>query len=159
MWWSSYSYSPSRVSNAHGGGTGEYNSFRHFTLARALHVAKMSLHEHVCGEDVDAAISILVTSFINAQKFSVRSSLERGFRKFLISASDFFDLLLYALRSLVREAQTYMTLRANQRGVHLLDLELKVPIDDFEAKVREFNYVGDLDEYPFRVNFSRYLRG
>ena len=98
----------------------------------------MSLREHVCGEDVDAAISILVTSFINAQKFSVRSSLERGFHKFLTCTSDFFDLLLYALRSLLREAQTYATLRAHQRGVHGMNLELKVRVDDFELKVREY---------------------
>jgi len=107
----------------------------------------MSLREHVCGEDVDAAISILVTSFINAQKFSVRSSLERGFHKFLTCTSDFFDLLLYALRSLLREAQTYATLRAHQRGVHGMNLELKVRVDDFELKVREYNYVSDLDEF------------
>ena len=114
----------------------------------------MSLHEHVCGEDVDAAISILVTSFINAQKFSVRSSLERGFRKFLTSTSDVFDLLLYVLRSLVREAQTYLTLRAHQRGVNAVELELKVSIDDFEAKVREFNYAGNLDEYLRGVDYE-----
>ena len=54
----------------------------------------MSLREHVCDDDVNAAITMLIASFINAQKNSVRSSLERGFRKYLVYRSDFFDLLL-----------------------------------------------------------------
>ncbi|EGB03633.1 hypothetical protein AURANDRAFT_33730, partial [Aureococcus anophagefferens] len=66
--------------------------------------AKMSLREHVTDDDVDAAIATLVASFINAQKFSVRASLERGFRKFLTRTSDYFDLLFYELRSLIRDA-------------------------------------------------------
>ena len=107
----------------------------------------MSLREHVRDDDVDAAISILITSFISAQKFSVRKSLERGFRKYLTRTDDFFHLLLHALRSLLREAQTYATLKAQQRGAYPNDLVLKVPIDDFEAKAREINYMGSLDEF------------
>merc|ERR1711865_218764 len=99
--------------------------------------AKMSLREHVRDDDVDAAISVLLTSFINAQKFSVRKSLERGFRKYLSRSGDFFHLLFHALRSLLREAQTYATLRAQQRGIDSTGLVLKVLKDDFEAKARE----------------------
>mmetsp|Transcript_7393 Transcript_7393/g.25225 ORF Transcript_7393/g.25225 Transcript_7393/m.25225 type:complete len:222 (+) Transcript_7393:2029-2694(+) len=109
--------------------------------------AKMSLREHVRDDDVDAAISILLTSFISAQKFSVRKSLERGFRKYLTRAGDFFHLLLHALRSLLREAQTYATLKAQQRDSHPNDSVLKVLLGDFEAKAREINYIGDLNEF------------
>jgi DNA replication licensing factor MCM2 len=109
--------------------------------------AKMSLREHVRDDDVDAAISVLLTSFISAQKFSVRKSLERGFRRYLTRADDFFHLLVHALRSLLREAQTYATLRAQQRGAYPNDLMLKVLVDDFEAKAREINYIGSLDEF------------
>ena len=109
----------------------------------------MSLREHVRDDDVDAAISILLTSFISAQKFSVRKSLERGFRKYLTRAGDFFHLHLHALRSLLREAQTYATLKAQQRDSHPNDSVLKVLLGDFEAKAREINYIGDLNErYP-----------
>lgn len=108
--------------------------------------AKMSLREHVRDDDVDAAISVLLTSFINAQKFSVRKSLERGFRKYLTRAGDLFHLLLHALRSLLREAQTYAALKAQQRGTPSSRMVLKVLIDDFEAKARELNYTGNLDE-------------
>jgi len=109
--------------------------------------AKMSLREHVRDDDVDAAISVLLTSFISAQKFSVRKSLERGFRRYLTRADDFFHLLIHALRSLLREAQTYATLRAQQRGAYPNDLMLKVLVDDFEAKARDINYIGSLDEF------------
>ena len=105
----------------------------------------MSLREHVRDDDVDAAISVLLTSFINAQKFSVRKSLERGFRKYLTRAGDLFHLLLHALRSLLREAQTYAALKAQQRGTPSSRMVLKL-IEDFEAKARELNYAGNLDE-------------
>lgn len=109
--------------------------------------AKMSLREYVRDVDVDVAISVLLCSFISAQKCSVRKSLERGFRKYLTCSGDFFHLLFHALRSLLREAQTYATLKAQQRGTDLSGLVLKVSRDDFERKARELNYVGSLDEF------------
>lgn len=109
--------------------------------------AKVSLREYVRDDDVDAAISVLLTSFISAQKFSVRNSLERGFSRYLTRADDFFYLLFHALRSLLREAQTYAALKAQQRGNHSDDMVLKVSIDDFAAKARELNYIGSLDEF------------
>ena len=92
-------------------------------------------------------VSLLLVSFISAQKFSVRKSLERGFRIYLTRADDFFYLLHHALRSLLREAQTYATLRAQQRGNYSNDHMLKVSVSDFEAKAREINYLGNLEEY------------
>lgn len=108
--------------------------------------AKVFLREHVWGDDVDNAIIVLITSFINSQKTSVRSALERGFRKYLVHYSDLFDLLLHALRSLMREAQTYAILRGS-RDRPTDDLELDVLIGDFEAKVLELNYAGGLEEF------------
>ena len=117
----------------------------------------MSLREHVTDDDVDAAIATLVASFINAQKFSVRASLERGFRKFLTRTSDYFDLLFYELRSLIRDAQTYVTLRSNQHNACTRGkCELKVLIEDFESRVRGIEYGGgDLEEHkpaPYSAN-------
>jgi hypothetical protein len=59
----------------------------------------------------------------------------------------FFYLLHHALRSLLREAQTYATLRAQQRGNYSNDHMLKVSVSDFEAKAREINYLGNLEEF------------
>lgn len=116
--------------------------------------AKMSLREHVCDDDVNAAITMLIASFINAQKNSVRSSLERGFRKYLVYRSDFFDLLLHALRSLIREAQIYSSLRTNRSPGLLTCRELEVLVTDFEAKAHEFNYQGNLEEFYTSEVFS-----
>mmetsp|Transcript_33889 Transcript_33889/g.108425 ORF Transcript_33889/g.108425 Transcript_33889/m.108425 type:complete len:1392 (-) Transcript_33889:287-4462(-) len=44
--------------------------------------AKMGLREYVGDDDVDAAIAILVRSFIASQQHSVRVALERGFTKY-----------------------------------------------------------------------------
>jgi DNA replication licensing factor MCM2 len=108
--------------------------------------AKMSLRDHVRDEDVDTAISVLLTSFISAQKFSVRKSLERGFRKYLTSAGDFFHVLFYALCSLLREAQAYAALKSQHRGTPPNGV-LKISVGDFEAKAREIDYIGSLDEF------------
>mmetsp|Transcript_26835 Transcript_26835/g.82531 ORF Transcript_26835/g.82531 Transcript_26835/m.82531 type:complete len:272 (-) Transcript_26835:243-1058(-) len=117
--------------------------------------AKMSLREYVRDDDVDAAITVLLCSFVGAQKFSVRKSLERGFRKYLTRSGDFFHLLFHALRSLLREAQTYATLRAQQRGIDLTGLVLKVLKDDFEAKARELSYTGSLEEFYQSESFRQ----
>lgn len=98
-------------------------------------------------ESVDAAISVLLTSFISAQKFSARKSLERGFRKYLTSAGDFFHLLFYALCSLLREAQAYAALKSPPQGFLPNDIGLKILVGDFEAKATEMDYIGDLNEF------------
>ncbi|KAJ1449724.1 MCM2/3/5 family-domain-containing protein [Pelagophyceae sp. CCMP2097] len=113
--------------------------------------AKMHLRDHVRDDDVDAAIAVLVGSFISAQKFSVRTSLERGFRKYLTTSADFDELLFNALQLLLREAQTYATLRSRP------DDALEVLVDDFEAKARELN-VHNLEAFyssaKFKANFQ-----
>jgi hypothetical protein len=38
--------------------------------------AQMSLHEYVCADDIDLAISVAVESFINAQKMSIKKTLQ-----------------------------------------------------------------------------------
>jgi hypothetical protein len=47
----------------------------------------------------------------------------------------------------LREAQTYAALKAQQRGTPSSHMVLKVLIEDFEAKARELNYAGNLDEF------------
>ncbi|CAM9707302.1 unnamed protein product [Chrysoparadoxa australica] len=73
--------------------------------------ARMHLRSHVRDDDVDSAIATLLESFIQAQKFSVRRSLQRGFQKYLTQSSDFFDLLLHELQELIRIEQTYQQLK------------------------------------------------
>ncbi|KAJ8603544.1 hypothetical protein CTAYLR_004887 [Chrysophaeum taylorii] len=99
--------------------------------------AKMALRDYVLDSDLDAAIAVVVKSFIDAQKTSVRAALHRGFRKYTQSASDYFDLLLHALRALVREAQTYASFKV-RAGAPQPD-HYEVLLDDLEHKARDYN--------------------
>ncbi len=111
--------------------------------------ARMHLRDHVRDDDVDAGIAVLLQSFIQAQKFSVRRSLEKGFRKYLHTGQDFNDLLMRELQRLVRQAQTFQQLK---RRAHVD--KMTVDLDDLEAKAREFN-IYDLTPFFESANFSR----
>ncbi|CAN0102115.1 unnamed protein product, partial [Discosporangium mesarthrocarpum] len=75
----------------------------------------------------------ILESFIQAQKFSVRRALRRGFRKYLADPSDFFALLLVELQKMFRDEHTYYRLR------HSLPPEfLEVEMDELESKAGEF---------------------
>ncbi|KAL7410303.1 MCM2/3/5 family-domain-containing protein [Mrakia frigida] len=65
--------------------------------------AKMNLREYVRGDDIDLAIQVTVGSFVNAQKMSIKKTLERGFRKYLNQATDHEELLSFLLGQLVKE--------------------------------------------------------
>lgn len=73
--------------------------------------AKMHMRDHVRDDDVNVAISVMLYSFLQAQKFSVRTSLERGFRKYITQTSDFNELLMAELQKLMKDAETYARLR------------------------------------------------
>ena len=70
--------------------------------------AKMHLREHVREDDMDAAIKIMLHGFVQAQKFSVRRSLQKGFRKYLNTNSDKTHLLLHTLQKFCKDNQTYL---------------------------------------------------
>ena len=100
--------------------------------------AKMHLREHVRDDDVDAAIKMMLESFIVAQKFSVRRSLRRSFAKFITSGEDRAHLLLHILQDMMRKEQMYQTIKLRHRNQSedLLS-HLEVPLDELEAKARE----------------------
>ncbi|KAL5506953.1 MCM2 [Sanghuangporus vaninii] len=65
--------------------------------------AKMHLREYVRGDDIDLAISVMVGSFVSAQKTSIKRTLERGFRKYLTQARDHEELLAFLLGQIVKD--------------------------------------------------------
>jgi DNA replication licensing factor MCM2 len=102
----------------------------------------MHLRAHVRDDDLDAAIRVLLTSFVSAQKFSVRTALRRQFRKYLVSDTTNTHLLLHILQDMFRKEQMYQTLRLRQnnaRPVDDIDVEsmLQVPLDELEGRARE----------------------
>ena len=48
---------------------------------------------------------------LQAQKFSVRTSLERGFRKYITTANDFNQLLMAELQKLMTDHLTYISIK------------------------------------------------
>ena len=107
----------------------------------------MHLRDHVREDDVDCAIRIMLESFIAAQKFSVRRTLERGFRKYLAHKRDFNELLLHLLQDLVKSASTIARIRNLQTDV------IDVPLEDLETKARE-HAVFDLTEFYESAMFA-----
>lgn len=64
--------------------------------------AKMRLSDWVSEEDVNAAIKVMLDSFIGSQKYSVKQTLSKHFARYLTTKSDAFGLLLHTLQREVR---------------------------------------------------------
>ena len=100
--------------------------------------AKMHLREFVRDDDMDASISMMLESFVTAQKFSVRRQLKRSFSKFITSGEDRQHLLLQILKDLMRREQIYQTVRLRQKNQSADSIEvLEVPLEEFRSKARE----------------------
>jgi len=67
--------------------------------------ALMHLRDSVESVDVDAAIRVMLTSFLSTQKFAVQQQLRRKFRAFLREPGEFRDLLMHLLERCFKEAQ------------------------------------------------------
>jgi DNA replication licensing factor MCM2 len=108
--------------------------------------AKMHLRDHVRDDDMDAAIKIMLESFIVAQKYSVRRSLRKNFAKYITSGEDRAHLLLHILQDMMRKEQMYQTIRLRQRNQSEDLLEsLEVPLDELESRARERRIYDILD--------------
>ena len=100
--------------------------------------AKMHLRDHVRDDDMDAAIKMMLESFIVAQKYSVRRSLRKSFAKYITSGEDRAHLLLHILQDMMRKEQMYQIIRLRQRNQSEDLLEsLEVPLDELESRARE----------------------
>lgn len=99
--------------------------------------ARMSLREYVRADDIDLAISVAVESFVNAQKISIKRTLQRvrlplplvfdrggtllnlrtqqGFRKYLTQARDHEELLSFLLGQIVKEKARFFQLQRHQQ--------------------------------------------
>ena len=78
--------------------------------------AKMHLlRDYVHDDDMDASIKMMLeSSFISAQKFSVRRSLRQPFAKFMSSGEDRVHLLLQILQDMMRNEAIYQTIQQRQ---------------------------------------------
>ncbi|KAI9592406.1 MCM-domain-containing protein [Syncephalis fuscata] len=97
--------------------------------------ARMHLREFVRTEDIDMAISVMLDSFIGAQKYAITKSLRRSFAKYLNKSQDHLELLLYTLGRLVQEHIRFYQYR--HKGA--MPSTIKIPFDEFTRKAREVN--------------------
>ncbi|KZT67194.1 MCM-domain-containing protein [Daedalea quercina L-15889] len=103
--------------------------------------AKMALREYVRADDIDLAISVTVGSFVNAQKMSIKRTLERGFRKYLTQARDHEELLAFLLGQIVKEKARFYQLQRHQ----LPDV-ISVKTSELEERAKEHDI---FDTTPF----------
>ncbi|KAF5370597.1 hypothetical protein D9758_002005 [Tetrapyrgos nigripes] len=93
--------------------------------------AKMCLREYVRADDIDLAIEVAVNSFVNAQKMSIKKTLQRGFRKYLTQSKDHEELLSYLLGQIVKDkARFYMFQRREQPEL------IEVKISELEERAK-----------------------
>ena len=78
--------------------------------------AAMRLSEHVSSEDIDAAIAVMLASFIGTQKLSVQKSLQKKFARYTHFHRDYDQLLLEILRGVVRETRYWETVNGGNAG-------------------------------------------
>ncbi|KAG2015633.1 ATP dependent DNA helicase [Coprinopsis cinerea AmutBmut pab1-1] len=101
--------------------------------------AKMALREYVRADDIDLAIEVAIGSFVNAQKMSIKKTLQRGFRKYLTQSKDHEELLAYLLGGLIKDKVRFYQLQRREQPervtVKLAELEEKAKEHDiFDIK-------------------------
>ncbi|KAF8743961.1 hypothetical protein AX14_013363 [Amanita brunnescens Koide BX004] len=77
--------------------------------------AKMALREYVRADDIDLAIEVAIGSFVNAQKTSIKKTLQRGFRKYLTQSKDHEELLSFLLGGLVKDKARFYQLQRHEQ--------------------------------------------
>jgi len=99
--------------------------------------ARMHLRDHVRDDDVDMAIKVMLESFLQAQKVSVRRSLQKSFRKYITFGEETNQLLMHKLQGLVLEAEKYTKIKADNPN-SLADFT-EVFMNDLENKAKDLN--------------------
>lgn len=98
--------------------------------------AKMHLRDYVRADDMDAAINMLLESFLQSQKSSVARPLRKKFEPYLTKRQDVNSLLLHVLQKSVSEKAYYEKV---VRGLEEHDrIEVAVAIEQFEHEARDF---------------------
>jgi len=135
---------------------------RHIESILRMSVArsKMHLRDQVNGEDVDCAIKVLLESFIETQKFSVKQQLTAEFKRYLTTATDSNTLLMHLLQKEVRSLQWYRDSGASTEGEALNDIE--IDLKEFKNAAKALD-IGNLNNFfkstEFKASFTLDRKG
>ena len=91
----------------------------------------MHLRDYVSDADVDAAVRVMLHSFVATQKLQAQKAMRAKFAPFLASAGGDRELLLAALQGLAREHARYASLVGEAGGA-------RVPLRALEERAREY---------------------
>ncbi|KAJ1546432.1 MCM DNA helicase complex subunit [Cladochytrium tenue] len=103
--------------------------------------ARMSLRDYVRSDDVDRAVAVMVRSFVEAQKKSVKDQFKRKFEKYITVERDNFDLLNHLLSEKVREMVRVYQYRHNR-----MPLSVEIDLEEF---VNDASDLGIHDVHAF----------
>eukprot|EP01147_Barroeca_monosierra_P002807 gene2807-5650_t len=92
--------------------------------------ARMHLRDYVREDDVNMAIRVTLTSFIESQKFSVMKNMRRKFQKYITYKQDNNEILLFLLLNLHQETLSFHQTRYNEDIPPVIEID----VDDFVAR-------------------------
>eukprot|EP00735_Rhodelphis_limneticus_P001205 TRINITY_DN1177_c0_g1::TRINITY_DN1177_c0_g1_i1::g.17246::m.17246 TRINITY_DN1177_c0_g1::TRINITY_DN1177_c0_g1_i1::g.17246 ORF type:complete len:897 (-),score=274.08,sp/P49736/MCM2_HUMAN/51.94/0.0,MCM/PF00493.18/7.3e-136,MCM2_N/PF12619.3/1.8e-27,MCM2_N/PF12619.3/3.4e+03,MCM_N/PF14551.1/6.2e-16,MCM_N/PF14551.1/9.3e+02,Mg_chelatase/PF01078.16/14,Mg_chelatase/PF01078.16/9.4e-06,AAA_5/PF07728.9/0.00084,AAA_3/PF07726.6/6.3e+03,AAA_3/PF07726.6/2.2e+03,AAA_3/PF07726.6/0.0019,AAA_3/PF07726.6/4.6e+03,AAA/PF len=97
--------------------------------------AKMRLRHEVESLDTDFAISVMVSSFINSQKFSVQKQLRNSFRQYLTTNRDYNIVLFNLLKERTREMMRYQQARYGVARIGRVEID----VDDYVSAASDLH--------------------
>lgn len=106
--------------------------------------AAMHLREYVNDDDIDAAIKVMLESFISTQKLSIQKALRRKFSRFIVTRGDFNSLMLFKLRECLRDVRNIEQITGQVENTS----HYRVPVRQLEERCR------DLDIYDLAPFFE-----
>lgn len=87
-------------------------------------------------DDIDAAIEMLLDSFLQSQKASIRKQLERKFEKYRNKKADSGQLLLFILRNSMKNRAAFTK---QAQGMDDSErIQVRLPITEFENAARDY---------------------
>ncbi|KAE9552844.1 hypothetical protein FO519_003957 [Halicephalobus sp. NKZ332] len=99
--------------------------------------AKLHLRSYVNDDDVNAAIRIMLESFIQTQKASVMRQMRKHFIRQLTYKKDSNELLLYILKQLIRDQLAYEQSRSHGDSASIEAITISET--DLKTKARQYN--------------------
>ncbi|OMJ72124.1 hypothetical protein SteCoe_29507 [Stentor coeruleus] len=124
--------------------------------------ARMHLRDHVREEDVDTAISMLLESFLQSQKYAVARQLGKKFSKYLKKINEESDLLFHLLNKLFRDTLRFYQYKTNIDLSSAIDAgqadlrNISVTLEQFENEARDYaihDVIGFMRSPIFQDNF------